>query len=358
MMMRSTEQCARPTLGAVEGMACPRCRGPLAAAGGEIACCLCNRAWPVVNGIPHFVSEFPYWGEIPIEPMQEINRKAANGNWKAALLDSDDPVVRRAAVMILNAERANWHFLAPAPRCSRVLDIGAGTGTNTHGLALHYREVVAVEPVLERVEFMRHRFAQEGLSNVKVIRSSVWTLPFERESFDLVAMNGVLEWVAEGGSEDPGAVQTRALTNVLELLRPGAFLYLGIENRLGIGSFLGYPDPHCGLPFVTAAPRRLAHWYARRKGQPCGYRNYLYSSRGYRQLLHRAGFRSADVYLALPSYNHPQFFVPLSNAVFSYYRKRWPASDPPSIRRRIETVLSRLGLLKEMEYSFAIIAQK
>src|SRR6202044_2316930 len=106
--------------------------------------------------------------------------------------------VQRASTMILNLDRANWQYLVDLPPESRVLDLGAGTGTTSHALAQRFREVVALEPVLERVQFMRLRFAQENLSNVQLVRSSLWTLPFAPESFDLVAMNGVLEWVAEG----------------------------------------------------------------------------------------------------------------------------------------------------------------
>jgi ubiquinone/menaquinone biosynthesis C-methylase UbiE len=128
--------------------------------------------------------------------MREVNRLAQFGNWKKVLLDSPEPSVQRASAMILNLERANWHCLVDLPPNSRALDLGAGTGTTAHALAMHYREVVALEPVLERVQFMQQRFAQENLSNVQVVRSSLWTLPFAPESFDLTAMNGVLEWVA------------------------------------------------------------------------------------------------------------------------------------------------------------------
>lgn len=351
---------ARPegSVGSGGRMACPDCQMPLVAEGEQLRCAPCRHAWPIVNGIPHFVVDFPYWGEIPLEQMREVNQRAASGNWKAALLDSPDPRVQQAAVMMLNLDRANWQLLANLPPQSRVLDLGAGTGTNSHALALRYREVVAVEPVLERIQFMQHRFTQEALSNVKIVRSSVWTLPFERESFDMVAMNGVLEWVAEGGTEDPGLMQKRALKNLFKLLKPGGYLYVGIENRLALGSFLGYPDPHCGLPFVAALPRHLAQWYARRKGQPGGYRNYLYSSTGYRKLLEQAGFSSTEVYLALPSYNHPRFFVPLDNRIFSYYYHQWRDEPSRPLRRYLEAGLQKLGVLKSMEYSFAILARK
>jgi SAM-dependent methyltransferase len=288
--------------------------------------------------------------------MQEVNRRAGTGDWKAALLNHPEASVQRSAQMVLNVDRSNWHWLLDLPPDSRALDLGAGTGTNSHGLALQYREVVAVEPVMERVQFMQHRFRQEGLANVKILRTSLWDLPFAAGSFDLVAMNGVLEWVAEGRSGNPGRLQEAALRNAVRMLRPGGYLYLGIENRLCLGYFAGYPDPHCGLPFVTILPRPLADWYARQRGRN-GYRNYLYSSRGYRKLLRKAGFSHVEVYLALPSYNEPKALIPLDGKSFSYYSRSFTGSTG-RLRDFLRTALLKTGMLQYCEYSFAIVAQK
>jgi SAM-dependent methyltransferase len=290
--------------------------------------------------------------------MRQVNRRAADGSWRAALLDSGDPVVKKASEMILNLERANWQWLINQPAESKVLDLGAGTGTNAHALGMHYREVIAVEPVLERIEFMKHRFFQEGLANVRPLRSSLWVLPFPRESFDIVAMNGVLEWVATGQPGDPRELQKQALQNVFGLLRPGGYFYLGIENRYSLGYFRGYPDPHCGLPWVTILPRSLAHWYARRRGHPDGYRNYLYSSRGYRRLLESVGFNRIEVYLALPSYNHPRFLIPMADPIVSYYAQNFASGSREWKRSLGVGTMTRLGLLKQCQYSFVILARK
>ena len=337
-------------------LVCPDCGAHLHVASEKLNCSECQDQWPIINGIPHFVTDFPYWGEITRDQMEQVNRQAETGDWKAALLNHPEASVQRAAQMILNVERSNWHWLVDLPPDSRALDLGAGTGTNSHGLARRYREVVAVEPVLERVEFMQHRFRQERLENVRILRSSLWELPFAAESFDLVAMNGVLEWVAEGRKGDPGRLQEAALSNVVRMLRPGGYLYLGIENRLSLGYFVGYADPHCGLPFVTVLPRPLAHWYARRRGQN-GYRNYLYSSRGYRKLLRQAGFSRVEVYLALPSYNDPKALIPLDSKIFSYYSRSFTGSTD-RLRDFVRSALLKTGILQHFEYSFAIVAQK
>ena len=290
--------------------------------------------------------------------MQEVNRQARSGNWKAALVDSPEPTVARAKQMILNLERANWHWLLNLPADSRVLDLGAGMGTNSHALSMRFREVIALEPVAERIEFMQQRFGQEGISNVQIVRSSLWILPFPEHSFDLVAMNGVLEWVAEGRTtEDPGDVQKTALRNALRLLKPGGYLYLGIENRLRFGSFVGYNDPHLPMPWVTILPRPLAHWYARKKGYP-GYPNYLYSSRGYRKLLRKVGFAGVECYLPLPDYNHPRYLLPLNNRIYAYYSRNFGSDRKGSLRDFLQGILVNLGIMRHLEYSFAILARK
>jgi SAM-dependent methyltransferase len=341
----------------VGDIVCPECEVSLSADDGELACSGCGHSWPIVNGIPAFVQDFPYWGEIPIEQMLEVNRRAENGAWKAALTDFADPVVQQASQMILNLDRANWQWLLDLPSESRVLDVGAGMGTNSHALALHYREVVALEPVLERVRFMQRRFGQERLSNIKIVRSSIWTLPFAPASFDLAVMNGVLEWVPESQPGDPGELQERALRRICRLLRPGGYVYVGIENRMGLTYFVGYPDPHCGVPFTTILPRPLANWYARRHGQS-GYRNYLYSGRGYRKLLRRAGFREVEIYLALPSYNHPRFLIPLKRNVFSHYAQHFNTGEARWFWKLARRILLTSGFLKNFQYSYVILARK
>jgi len=341
----------------MDELICPKCGSHLDAGSDHLACAACRNRFRVADGVPHFVDEFPYWGEIPQDRMQEILGRIESANWQAALLEHSDPVVRRASGMILNLERANWHCLLDLPPSTRALDMGAGTGTTSHALARDYREVVAIEPVLERVQFMQRRFEQEGLNNVRVIRSSLWSIPYPADSFDLVAMNGVLEWVASGLEGDPEQLQLRALENVRRLLRPGGYLYVGIENRLSWGHFLGWPDPHCGLPWAPILPRPLAHWYARKKGQD-GYRNYLYSSRGYRKLLGKAGFREMELYIAIPSYNHPRVMIPLHGSLYSYYRRNCCVRPERLLQRLAGAALLHSGALKHLEGSFVILARK
>jgi SAM-dependent methyltransferase len=337
---------------------CPRCAATLTHEQNKLLCQGCSKEWPISDGIPAFVEGFPYWGEFPLDQMLELTSLIQKEYWKRVLLDSQAPSVLKASGMILNLERANWHRMADLSPHSRVLDLGAGMGTISHALAHRFREVIALEPVLERVEFMRRRFAQEGLANVKILRASVWSIPFPPESFDLVVLNSVLEWLPTGTDGDPELLQQEALNKAFQLLRPGGYLYLGTDNRLSWDNFTGVTDARSGLPYVTILPRPLAHWYAKRKGRTQGYRNYVYSFRGYRKLLKRAGFTRIEFYLAIPSQELPRFYLPLENNVFSYYSANFDPVRSGRLAKAAHWLLNRLGLLKYLQKSFAIFARK
>ncbi len=340
----------------LQELRCLGCRARLHAGDGNVFCPVCGESWPVEDGIPRFISTFPYWGEIPQENMTEVLSQA-DKSWRTALLTSSDPSVKRASEMILNLDRANFSLLADLPPQSRVLDLGAGMGAISHSLAIRYGEVVAVEPVTERVSFMRRRFEQEGIRNVRIVQTSLWDLPFPDGSFDLIVMNGVLEWVATGRQGNPRRLQETALKSAARLLKTGGVLYVGIENRFTIGYFVGCRDPHSGMPWVTVLPRFLANFYARRKGAADGYRNYLYSRAGYEKLLRKSGFAAVDCYLAIPSYNHPKFYVPMDDRAFSYFLRTFSA-NATGLRQVIRRLMLRLGLAKHLEHSFALLATK
>src|SRR6202022_3074112 len=80
---------------------------------------------------------------------------------------------------------------------STVLDVNSGLGGLTHALALNYHQVVSVESVSDMVRFTRVRLDQERLQNVDLIQTTLAGIPFPSDSFDLIVLNGVLEWIHE-----------------------------------------------------------------------------------------------------------------------------------------------------------------
>jgi SAM-dependent methyltransferase len=231
-------------------------------------------------------------------------------------------------------------------------------GATAHALSANYATVVALEPVLPRVEFMRRRFSQDRVKNVRVVRASFPHVPFARQSFDLVVFNGVIEWLPSGHpSENPTAVQLAGLRKAFELLRPGGHVYIGIENRWCFDYFLGAKDPHVGIPWVTIAPRSVATWLMKRANGH-RYENYLYGSRGYRRLLRNAGFSDTQVFVAKESYNNPEFIVPLRGAPARYFFRTIDQKSKQPHRRIVQWIAGRLGILADLQYAFILIGSK
>jgi SAM-dependent methyltransferase len=192
---------------------------------------------------------------------------------------------------------------------SRVLDIGSGWGNLATGMARVAGEVYALDTTYENLEFVAIRAAQEGLANVYPVGASATDLPFADGFFDFIVMNGVLEWVATGDTSASALdLQKQALRQAWQKLRPGGKLYVGIENRWGFMYFIGQPDPHTGLRFVTLLPRPLANLYAcLLQGQP--YRAWTYSRSGLEKLLRQAGFAQVEFYYPIPGYQNYRFLI-------------------------------------------------
>lgn len=150
---------------------------------------------------------------------------------------------------------------------------------------------------------MRRRAEDAGLSITAVHATDA--AAFDAESFDVVILNGVLEYLGEGAG-DPQGAQRAALREFRRLLKPGGLLYVGIENRL-------YPfylprDPHSGLPLTSMAPRWLANVvsYALKR-KP--FTQYIHSAWGLERLHEEAGFSRTDLYVPVCTYQYPVLFV-------------------------------------------------
>lgn len=351
-------------------LACPRCSHGLDLDSNEIRCPRCDTAWPVDGGIPRFHADATYWGELPPnDAMLFIDEARARG-WRQAVEarfgEKPDMIIT-----FCDWQRASWLSLLGLGSSASALDIGSGYGAITHSLARTVKEVYSVEAVRQRIDFTQVRLAQEGLDNVCLIQASALSLPFTPAMFDLIVVNGVLEWVGEWAiSGDPRSVQVDFISSLNRLLKPDGVLVIGIENRIGYGALRGSID-HSGLPYTSLLPRSLASLALRRWRPPHDrttinprgeYRTYTYSRRGYRKLLADSGFLSADFYWAYPSYNQPYYVIPLRrHLVREKYRATLRyARDvaPKGYRRWVKALLRKVGLPVPLVPEFLILARK
>jgi SAM-dependent methyltransferase len=183
-----------------------------------------------------------------------------------------------------------------------VLEIGIGGGGIGRAFARLGARVVAGEysAATVRAVAVKQRGWQE---RVPLVRLDGVAVPFRDEMFDLVLLNGVLEYFGcRSGKESPREYQLKGLRSIHRTLVSGGWLYLAIENRF-------YPkyalsDPHTHQPFVSWLPRRAADWYSN-AASGHAYRHWTYSLQRLKRLLAEAGFRRFRVFLPIPSYQFP-----------------------------------------------------
>lgn len=338
---------------------CPNCKNKLSVSRNTISCEKCLSKWPIVNNVPYFIDGDFYWGEkgISRDEMISLNEMVESDYWKNALQKHYSSKIKDSYYFYTNLKRARWHELLSLGKESIVLDIGAGMGTISDALSRVYKFVISLEPVIERINFMTKRFRQDDLKNIQIVRSDVSTLPFPKNFFDLVVLNGVLEWIPlRKPKENPRKTQLESLKKLFKIIKPKGFIYIGIENRTHFRYFFGGQDPHTGLKYVTIMPRRLASIYSILKTEE-PYLNYIYSAKGLSRLLEQSGFTNVRVYNALPTYNDPVHLISLEKKKDEQIKKlimssrRWEA-------RFLRQAFYSLGILKYIGYAYIAFAQK
>ena len=348
------------TLESLEVFACPKCLGNLNHENGHLRCINCNTAYTLKDGIPSFSrKEDYYYGEIPKPDMHRLIKATETVGWDKAFNDlcltlSDDDYVSFLAHYAMDEKRAAWKFLLEIPQNGRVLDLGCGWGNISFSLARNFKEVVAMDLAIERVQILRQRAGQLNINNIIVANGGdTEYLPFVDKAFDAVTLNGVLEWVPRSMPDNPRRVQLHLLNEIARILKKDGQIYVGIENRIGYRYFLGKPEEHSGLKYASLIPRFMADIYSKRmKKRP--FRTYTYTIGGYRQLLRDSGFAKAKFFLPYPDYREFSMLVDLSNK-----RMFKSAFMPLSKKGKLaQSIFSRVNLLKFIAPSFGIIGSK
>ncbi len=279
---------------------------------------------------------------------------------------------RDAEISLLDWQRASWLPLIGLPAASAALDIGSGYGAITHALSRGVQQVYSVEAISERIAFTRIRLEQEGISNVQLVQGSALELPFGEAGFDLIVVNGVLEWVGEWTEVgSPRDVQLGFLRKLHTMLKPHGVIVIGIENRFGYQFFQGGID-HSGLAFTSLMPRWVASWYLRHflkrhhrtnLNPKREYRTYTYGKLGYRKLLRESGFGNLQFYWSDPAYNQPYHLVPLQSGLpEAHFRslvlEPSQARRKNSWKRRLKSLMGHAGLMHILNPDFVILACK
>ncbi len=350
---------------------CIKCNSSLIEKEDYFLCESCKDRWNKRNGIPTFLKEKFYWGEVPQDLMNKINHEIVKKNWREVVEENLSKDYQSIIKYIDDDSRADFRVLLPIGKKSTILDVGCGWGSLTIPLAKFYDKVLAFDGIEERVEFVNHRIRQEGLQNVQLFTADFNEIPLPEASVDAVIINGILEWVAVNSSIDnPKEAQCDFLKKIFKILKPGGCIYIGIENRIGYPYFFGMID-HSGFKYTSLMPRKIANWYIKiikgsqktesyRTAQS-NYRVYTYTSNGYKRLITQAGFSEIKINTPITTYNDFRQIVSLNNIKTLIYYVQNVTRGISKKKRLFRLIIgNRIGafLFQKMTYCFSIIAVK
>lgn len=339
---------------------CPGCRGQLVKEQAGYNCPSCSKRYPIIENIPVFGNKETYYGEIGQEEMAELIEDTRNYGYKKAITK----IIKEPFVLtyILDENRALWTDLLSIDADTQFLDVGCGWGTITIPLAEKAGHIAAIDNTLERVKFVELRAEEKGLSNITPALASATSLPYPDETFDIVAFNGVLEWLgAINENEIPQKIQLQALSEALRVLKPGGRVYIGIENRFSLRYFLGIKDDHSFIRFTSLMPRWMSQiYYKLRTGK--NYYMHTHSLHVYRKMLKQVGFSRVIEYYPWPTYRNPSEFVELTKTHIMDLLREKIRQCSPFGRKWIYLVLLRLLTALDRQgffcHSYLFIYQK
>ena len=241
-------------------LACPSCRGSLAAPNGfhdgaALDCRGCSASWPIERGLPRLLRDEEVRGN------DRLLRHVYD-----ALPSLHDPAVRYLlALFQAGSERSLRDGYMPRielaslrahpdGRPLRILEVGIGTGANLplvrrdlpRGLAV---EIWGADLSEGMLEVCRRRLARRDDSDVRLVMADAHALPFADGAFDRVFHVG-----AAGSFRDPA----RALAEMARVAAPGTPIVV-VDEQL---------DPGRPLPLVQRALFRLVTFYEPRPHCP------------------------------------------------------------------------------------------
>ena len=281
---------------------------------------MCKKVYEIQDGIPVFAEKRGYWQNATKETMHRvINRSIESRDWRA-VLKAEIPLYERHISPMF---RGDIHSLLGLYSNSVVLDAGSMWGGITVPLSQRCKTIYALDQTWESLRYLAVRSDLDGIKNIVPVESPIAKLPFENEKFDLIILNGVLEWLATedevilerdwkspsvpvkkvvANGKNPEVMQTEALKELYRTLTAQGSIYLAIENRIGLQYLAGYPDDHVNIRFVSFLPRMVADMVTRlvKKHR---YRTYLYSPNHLKKLLFNAGFKDVELFTSYPHYN-------------------------------------------------------
>lgn len=252
-----------------------------------------------------------HYTDLPDTQEAELLKFLAANPWRDGLRErlKSNPWL---AAIVTDPRRSAAVLRVPLHPNSRILDVGSGWGQLTVPLARLGHQVVALDQTPNRLRLVDAIANQEGVA-CDLFCGDIETAPLKPGTFDLVILNGVLEWTVRNRTNiSPATHQVTVLERCSSLLAPNGRIFLAIENALGLKYLMGAREDHCGQPWLGLMDDHQADLAWRALGTP-GINARIHDLNGYRQLFARAGLVEMMAWGCFPDYKLPSHVVPLKD---------------------------------------------
>ena len=155
-----------------------------------------------------------------------------------------------------DANRCKFLDLLPLSKDNTIaLEIGCGLGQHTAAIARRVKHLDVLEVRLLSALFTKIRCEQNSLENVNfACGGDDCRIPYPNDTYDIVILNLVLEWCANGAAELPAEHgQHRMLSEIRRVLKPRGIVQLNTKNRFSYRLIIGGRDEHCAVRKRSAA---------------------------------------------------------------------------------------------------------
>lgn len=234
-----------------------------------------------------------------------------------------------------------------------VLNIGCGEGTESIFFArLGAKQVYSFDLNPNRLKMLKANAKRNNVAKkIQTIQGDFVQSKLLKESFDIITMIGVLEWMSR---KNPYQEHIQYLKKVRHGLKTGGKFLLAIENRTSPLYFVGITH-HNDIPFSPLMPRFLADLISRIwRNKP--YTTYTYTRKQYIKLFKKAGFKKINIYPVLFGYQEPKF-VFNSPDIFRILLKKYGTNPMINLCTKVLSMFPNF-LLKQLAPAYIVIGEK
>lgn len=134
---------------------------------------------------------------------------------------------QKAAKVNVIAQRNDYVLEVIKSRSENIktLDVGCGTGELVHEIAKLDIHAVGVDFANEMIKQAKDIAAKENITNAEFLCVSIFDMPIESESLDVISANGFIEYISHEQLD-------QFLANAYTYLRKNGSLVFGSRNRL------------------------------------------------------------------------------------------------------------------------------